>query len=176
MATPKDDYVITQTVWRSGRVNNYGDELVVAEGVVNSEPAFVMAWEVTQNRSECVSWNGKLAYFPRMFWKDVIPKNYIKVYNYSEKKYYLIKEGTNYQVIKGEVYIKYNEEENTRVHQPQFISVTNTPSALTKAIKYVEWFNENQRQLDMHSRLLSESKQARKRRRKRNQSTINTKV
>ena len=40
-------------------------------------------------------------------------------------------------------------------------------SAKTKAIEYVLWFNENQRQLDTYNRLLSTSKQAKKRRRKR---------
>jgi len=176
MATSKDEYDITRTVWRSGRVNNFGDELVVAEGLVNSNPSFIMAWEVTKNRPECVSWDGKIAYFPRMFWEDIVPKNYIKVYNHAEEKYYLIKEDKHYQVIDGDVYIKYKEEEKTKIYQPLFINVLNVPSALTKAIAYVQWFNENQRQLDTHDRLLSLSKQARKRRRKRAEYKINTRV
>ena len=51
------------------------------------------------------------------------------------------------------------------------------PSAKTKAINYVLWFNENQKQLDGYNRLLSTSKQARKRRRRRARQTaerINT--
>ena len=49
----------------------------------------------------------------------------------------------------------------------RFINATDTPSAKTKAIEYVLWFNENQRQLDSYNRLLSTSKQAKKRRRRR---------
>ncbi len=40
-----DNYSIEKTVWRSGRKNNFGDELVVAEGKVNDKFSYVMAWE-----------------------------------------------------------------------------------------------------------------------------------
>ena len=68
------------------------------------------------------------------------------------------------------------EEKGTKIYQPQFIQVTRSPSAKSKAIAYVRWFNENQRQLDEHGRLLSLSKQARKRRRKRANYKINIRV
>lgn len=167
MATTDDKYDITETVWRSGRKNNFEDELVVAEGTVNSQPAYIMAWEVKQNRPECVCWNGEVAYFPRMFWEDVVPPGYIKVYNHADEKEYMIKKDKQYHVIDEQVYVRYFPEENTKVHQPQFINATDTPSAKTKAIEYVLWFNENQRQLDSYNRLLSTSKQAKKRRRRR---------
>ena len=167
MATTDDKYDITETVWRSGRKNNFEDELVVAEGTVNSQPAYIMAWEVKQNRPECVCWNGEVAYFPRMFWEDVVPPGYIKVYNHADEKEYMIKKDKQYHVIDEQVYVRYFPEENTKVHQPQFINATDIPSAKTKAIEYVLWFNENQRQLDSYNRLLSTSKQAKKRRRRR---------
>ena len=180
MATADDNYEIKRTVWRSGRKNNFGDELVVTEGNVNSKPSFIMAWEVGQNRPECVCWNGTVAYFPRMVWIDDIPPKHIKVYNHKEDKEYILEEEKHYKIYNGEVYIRYNEEEDTRIHQPQFISVRESPSAKAKAISYVQWFNENQRQLDTYNRLLSTSKQARKRRRiragKRPQKQINTTV
>ena len=167
MATTEEKFDITEVVWRSGRKNDFKDELVVANGMVNSQPAYIMAWEVHQNRPECVCWNGKVAYFPRMFWLDNIPSGYIKIYNYDYGKEYLIKEDKHYKVIDGKVYIQYFPEENTKLYQPQFINVTDVQSAKTRAIEYVLWFNENQHQLDTYNRLLSTSKQARKRRRNR---------
>jgi hypothetical protein len=167
MATTDDKYDIVETIWRSGRKNNFGDELVVATGTVNDKQSYIMAWEVNQNRPECVCWNGEIAYFPRMFWIDEIPPGYIKVYNYSEQKEYLIKRDTQYHIIDEQVYVKYFPEEETKIHTPQYINATDVPSAKTKAINYVMWFNENQRQLDTYERLLSTSKQAKKRRRAR---------
>ena len=178
MVTSDDKYEIIGTVWRSGRKNNFDDELVVAQGNVNLKPAFIMAWEVNKDRPECVCWNGKIAYFPRMVWLDVIPPKHIKIYNHKEDNEYLIEEEKHYKIYDGDVYIKYNEEEGTRVHQPQFINAKQSLSAKAKAIAYVLWFNENQRQLDTYNRLLSTSKQARKRRRNRayklRQKQINT--
>tara|TARA_B100000941_G_C28347162_1_gene469887 strand:+ start:33 stop:563 length:531 start_codon:yes stop_codon:yes gene_type:complete len=169
-----ENYTIKKTVWRSGRKNNFGDELVVAEGEVNDQYAFIMAWEVTQDRPECVSWNGKVSWFPRMYWADVIPPNHIKVTNWPSGKEYYIKKEKHFTEIDGEVYIKFNEDENNKLYHPSFADITYNPSAKTKAINYVEWFNENQRQLDTYNRLLSTSKQARKRRRKRSRKAINT--
>ena len=72
---------------------------------------------------------------------------------------------------------KFNKDENNNLHHPSFLSITYNTSAKTKAINYVLWFNENQKQLDTYNRLLSTSKQARKRRRRRAHQTakrINT--
>lgn len=176
MATTDDKYDIAETIWRSGRKNDFGDELVVAEGSVNSKKSFIMAWEVNQNRPECVCWNGEVAYFPRMFWVDEIPPGYIKVYNYSEQKEYLIKQNTQYHIIDEQVYVKYFPEEETKTYTPQYINAIDIPSAKTKAINYVMWFNENQRQLDTYNRLLSTSKQAKKRRRSRARASYNKQI
>ena len=169
-----EEYTIQKTVWRSGRKNPYGDELVVAEGTVNNERAFIMAWEVKADRHETVSWNGKVSYFPRMHWLDEIPADHIKIYNYQDNKEYHIKNDKHYKVIDGDVYVKFNKDENNNLHHPSFLSITYNTSAKTKAINYVLWFNENQKQLDTYNRLLSTSKQARKRRRERAQKRINT--
>ncbi len=176
METSNDKYEIIRTVWRSGRKNDFGDELVVTQGNVNLKLAYIMAWEVNENRPECVCWNGTVAYFPRMFWLDSIPKNFIKVYNHSEEKHYLIEKDKHYTINEDGIYVKYNKEEGTDVYQPQFINVTKNPSALTQAIEYVLWFNENQRQLDTYNRLLSTSKQARKRRRNRASKTVEKQI
>ena len=162
-----EDYAVKKTVWRSGRKNPYGDELVVAEGTVNNKQAFIMAWEVKAERPETVSWNGKVSYFPRMHWIDEIPADHIKVYNYLDNDEYHIKNDKHYKVIDGDVYIKFTVDEDNQLHHPTFTNVKYNPSAKTKAINYVKWFNENQKQLDEHGRLLSTSKQARKRRRRR---------
>ena len=170
-----DDYTIEKTVWRSGRTNPFGDELIVAKGNVNDKPCYIMAWEVTANRPETVSWNGKVSYFPRMFWEDVIPPNHIKIRNPSSGLEYFIKKDRHFTEIDGEVYIKYMEDEETHLNHPTYVNITYNPSAKTKAIQYVLWFNENQRQLDTYNRLLSTSKQARKRRRKRAKNSLNKK-
>ena len=172
-----EDYAIKKTVWRSGRKNPYGDELVVAEGTVNTKQAFIMAWEVTADRPETVSWNGKVSYFPRMHWIDEIPVDHIKIYNYLDNSEYHIKNDKHYKVIDGDVYVKFTVDENNKLYHPTFTNITYNPSAKTKAINYVKWFNENQKQLDTYNRLLSTSKQARKRRRRRARQTaerINT--
>ncbi len=164
-----EHYTIKETVWRSGRKNPYGDELVVAFGLVENKPAFIMAWEVKADRPETVSWNGKVSYFPRMHWIDEIPTDHIKVCNYANGKEYHLKKEKHFIEIDGSVYIKYNQDENNNLHHPSYTNITYNPSSKTKAINYVEWFNENQRQLDTYNRLLSTSKQAKKRRRKRAQ-------
>jgi len=160
-------------VWRSGRKNGFGDELVVAQGKIDDEPCYVMAWEVSQDRPECVSWNGQVSWFPRMHWIDRIPPNHIKIYNYHEEKDYLIKKDKHYSVIDGEVYVRFQQDENDATYHPSFTNITYNSSAKTKAIDYVLWFNENQKQLDTHGRLLSTTKQARKRRRERAKKQIN---
>ena len=171
-----DEYTIKTTVWRSGRKNPYGDELVVAKGLVNKKPCYIMAWEVKSDRPETVSWNGKVSWFPRMYWIDKIPPNHIKIKNYPSGKEYYIKKDKHFIEIDGEVYIKYREDENNNLYHPLYANITYNPSALSKAINYVSWFNENQRQLDTYDRLLSTSKQARKRRRRRANKTMQKKV
>ena len=42
-----ENYAIEKTVWRSGLQNPYGDELVVAEGTVDDQKCYIMAWEVS---------------------------------------------------------------------------------------------------------------------------------
>ena len=36
-----EEYKIEKTVWRSGRKNDFGDELVVTEGYVNNQFAYI---------------------------------------------------------------------------------------------------------------------------------------
>ena len=162
-----DEYTIETTVWRSGRKNTYGDELVVAEGTVNEKFSYIMAREVKSERPETVSWNGKVSYFPRMYWVDEVPADHIKIFNHQESKEYHIKKDKHYKVIDGDVYIKFNKDEDNLIYHPSYTNITYNPSAKTKAINYILWFNENQKELDMYGRLLSTSKQARKRRRRR---------
>lgn len=169
-----ENYTIEKTVWRSGRKNNFGDELVVAQGKIDNDPCYVMAWEVTQDRPECVSWNGKRSWFPRMHWIDRTPPNHIKVRNYPSGNDYYIKKDKHFTVIDGEIYIKYMQDENDSLYHPYYTNIVYNPAAKTRAIEYVTWFNENQRQLDNYDRLLSTSKQAKKRRRLRSQKQINT--
>lgn len=168
-----EEYKIEKTVWRSGRKNDFGDELVVTEGYVNNQFAYIMAWEVKTERPETVSWNGEVSWFPRMYWVDNIPPGHIKVHNYSMGKDYLIKEDRHYKVIDGRVYIEFVRDTDNNLYHPTYTNVTYNSSAKTRAIEYVLWFNENQRQLDTYNRLLSTSKQAKKRRRKRANKQIN---
>jgi len=171
-----EKYTIEKTVWRSGRTNSFGDELVVAKGTTHDKPCYIMAWEVKSDRPETISWNGSVSYFPRMHWIDEIPANHVKVYNYAEDKEYHIKKDKHYMIQDGEVYIKYNKDQQDNLHHPIFTNVTYNPAAKTKAINYVQWFNENQRQLDTYDRLLSTTKQARKRRRKRAKKTLEKQI
>ena len=46
---------IKETVWRSKRTNIDNDELVVAKGTDNGIEGHFMAWEVKQDRTECIS-------------------------------------------------------------------------------------------------------------------------
>jgi hypothetical protein len=174
MARP-EEYTIEKTVWRSGRKNSYNDELVVAKGTVNNQPCYVMAWEVGADRPETVSWNGKVSYFPRMHWLDEIPAGYIKIYNYTEDKEFFIKKDKHYILQDNDVYVKFNKDTNNLYH-PSFTNITYNPAAKTKAINYVMWFNENAKQLDIYKRLLSTSKQARKRRRKRAKKSLEKQI
>lgn len=169
-----EKYTIEKTVWRSGRKNDFGDELVVTQGYVNNQFSYIMAWEVTAERPETVSWNGEVSWFPRMYWVDRIPPNHIKVRNHPSGLDYYIKKHKHFKVIDDEVYIKYTQDEDDNLYHPTYTNIIYNASAKTRAIKYVLWFNENQRQLDTYNRLLSTSKQAKKRRRKRANKEVNT--
>ena len=56
-------------------------------------------------------------------------------------------------------------EEGKLIYRPHIKN--NNLDALGRAIQYVQWFNENHRQLLKYDKLLSKSKKARKRRNKR---------
>ena len=159
----------------SGLKNAYGDELVVAEGTVDDPKMLYngMGSEWTGQRQ----FHG-MVQFPifRMHWLDEIPAGHIKIYNYEENKEFFIKKDKHYQVIDGEVFIKYNKDQQNNLHHASFANITYNPSAKTKAINYVLWFNENAKQLDMYNRLLSTSKQARKRRRRRAQKSLEKQI
>ena len=99
-----------------------------------------------------------------------------KIYNYLDNNEYHIKKDKHYKVIDGDVYVKFTVDENNNLHHPTFTNVTYNPSAKTKAINYVLWFNENARQLDTYNRLLSTSKQARKRRRRREKISLEKQI
>ena len=73
-----EDCKVKKTLWKSGRLNEAGDELVVAFGTQLNKPGYFMAWEVKKERPECVSWNGKVNWYPRMFWED-LPNHKAKV-------------------------------------------------------------------------------------------------
>ena len=107
-----------------------------------------------------------------MHWIDLHPRH-IKIHNKSDGNDYYIKKDKHYITIDGEVYIKYVQDENDSLYNPSYDNIVYNPSAKTRAIEYVLWFNENQRQLDMHGRLLSTTKQAKKRRRIRSQKQVN---
>lgn len=180
----KTDCSIIETVWRSSRTNEEGDELVVASGVQNGKQGYFMAWEVEEDRDECISWNGKVSWYPRMFWEYIEPKNSILVQGENEiltqlvpgtKRYWvskkdLIGEGAEHTDGSTEVlYIKLipstTNEEGKTVYKAD---VKNGDlDTLSKAIEYVQWFNENHRQLVKYDKLLSKSKKARQRRAKR---------
>jgi len=167
---------IEKTVWRSSRTNPKGDELVVASGKYKNRSGYFMAWETKENRRECISWNGKNSWYPRMFWLYVKPKNSILIqdelevlnervpgekHHWHKTKDLLEKNGEYY--VKLRLY-KVNEQD-VEIYKPAI--TTDRPDALSQAINYVQWFNENHRQLSKHKRLLSQKKKAKSRRRKR---------
>ena len=175
---------IKETVRRSTRRNSSNDELVVASGFWDNKPGFYMAWEVSDNRAECVSWNGKVSYYPRMFWEEKEYENCILVEDenellrqkvpgqksYWQKKNYLLEhDGIFYVPL-----VEHTKSKNgTQVYKPRLEK--DIPDALTNAIKYVQWFNENHRQLTTFGKLLSKSKKARTRRKKRLEKTLTSK-
>jgi hypothetical protein len=173
----KKDCSVVETVWRSSRLNESGDELVVASGVQSGKKGYFMAWEVTEDRGECISWNGKVSWYPRMFWEYIEPVDSILVEDDNEvlsqlvpgKKRYWIKKQDLMKESDEVFYIKVvpssTNEEGKLIYRPHIKN--NNLDALGRAIQYVQWFNENHRQLLKYDKLLSKSKKARKRRNKR---------
>ena len=164
---------IQETVWRSSRINDLGDELVVAYGTQDSKPGYFMAWEVQDNRSECISWNGKTSWYPRMFWEYVHPRESILIQDSNEllkervpgaKRYW--HDSKSLLEKDGDFYVKVIPFSETKTGKTIFKPEIQNDNgdALTRAIIYVQWFNENQRQLNKFNKLLSKSKKARKRR------------
>ena len=47
----KKNCEVIETVWRSSRLNEGGDELVVAKGIQDGKTGYFMAWEVKENSS-----------------------------------------------------------------------------------------------------------------------------
>ena len=72
-----ENYTIVQTVWRSGRKNGFGDELVVAQGKIDDEPCYVMAWEVSQDRPMCI----RTVRYSFPYALDRSYPNHIKIHN-----------------------------------------------------------------------------------------------
>lgn len=173
----KTECSIIETVWRSSRLNEEGDELVVASGVQSGKKGYFMAWEVAEDRAECISWNGKVSWYPRMFWEYVEPANSILVESENEILTQLVPGTKRFWVNKKDLlkesdevlYIKLipstKNENGKTVYKPNVQE--GSLDTLSKAIEYVQWFNENHRQLLKYDKLLSKSKKARKRRAKR---------
>jgi hypothetical protein len=173
----KTECSIIETVWRSSRLNDDGDELVIASGVQSGKKGYFMAWEVAEDRSECISWNGKVSWYPRMFWEYVEPANSILVESENEILTQLVPATKRFWINKKDLlkesdevlYIKLipstKNENGKTVYKPNVDS--GNPDTLSRAIEYVQWFNENHRQLLKYDKLLSKSKKARKRRAKR---------
>jgi len=176
---------IESTVWRSKRTNFTNDELVVAKGTENGIKGHFMAWECKENRPECISWNGTVSWYPRMFWAEVNHKNSIVIMDFpdfltervpSQKSYY---HNIGRTVIEheGNYYLKlkpFAEENENRVFVPAV--ATDKPDSKSAAISYVQWFNENHRQITKYGHLLSQTKKAKKRRRERLQQKIYKKI
>ena len=182
-----EDCKIEKSLWRSGRFNDDGDELVVAFGTQLDKPGYFMAWEVKQKRPECVSWNGKVNWYPRMFWED-LPNHTSKVMvldfpeifqemSPAQKTYY---HTLNDTVIEhdGEYYIKLEKHHVDPISEkPIYVPALKTidKDAYSLAVSYVQWFNENHRQLITHDRLLSSAKKARRRRKARMERKLHNK-
>ena len=179
----KKNCEVTETVWRSSRINDDGDELVVAKGTQEGKTGYFMAWEVKENRSECISWNGKVSWYPRMFWEYIRPKNKILV----EGELELLEQRVpatkrswhSAETIiehEGQFYLKLipfsKNKEKEIVHKPQVDH--KDLDAMSRAIEYVQWFNENHRQLKNYDKLLSTTKKARKRRKLRLRKRLTT--
>jgi hypothetical protein len=191
MSPNKDDAYkqlakISETVWRSARLNDSRDELVVASGSWDNKQGYFMAWEVIGKRPECISYNNKLSWYPRMFWEQKDINNSILVEHENEivkelipgtKYYWQKKSNILFNKKDGQYYIPLVQYKPTDdgliVHKPYL--QTDVPDALTSAINYVQWFNENHRQMTKYGKLLSTAKKAKKRRKKRLEKTLTLK-
>ena len=167
---------IKETVWRSKRTNIDNDELVVAKGTENGIKGHFMAWEVKQDRTECISWNGTVSWYPRMFWAEVEHKNTIAIMDFPEflterepgQKFYNHDIGKTVIEDQGNYYLKlkpFLKEGKKTIYVPAV--ATQKPNSLSAAISYVQWFNENHRQITKYGSLLSQTKKAKKRRKER---------
>ena len=179
----KKNCAITETVWRSSRINDDGDELVVARGTQEGKPGYFMAWEVKEDRRECISWNGKFSWYPRMFWEFIKPNNKIllegEVETIEQRVPATKRSWHDSETIiehEGQHYIRVipftENKDGVVVHKPQVNH--KDLDAMSRAIEYVQWFNENHRQLKNYDRLLSTSKKAKKRRRLRLRKRLTT--
>jgi hypothetical protein len=172
---------IEQTVWRSKRINSNNDELVVARGTDSGKPGYFMAWEVKEERPECISWNGKCCWYPRMFWADIDYENSVVVMDFPEflceeepsQKSYYHKIGSTVIFHNDNYYLKLKPFDKDK-----FIPVVKTdrPDSFSAAVSYVQWFNENHKQISKHGKLLSQTKKAKKRRRNRLEAQIYKKL
>tara|TARA_B100001057_G_scaffold499884_1_gene612320 strand:+ start:306 stop:917 length:612 start_codon:yes stop_codon:yes gene_type:complete len=177
---------IEETVWRSARLNDSRDELVVASGSWDGVPGYFMAWEIVGKRPETVSFDGEISWYPRMFWEQKEYKNSILVQDENEivkqlipgtKYYWQKKSNLLFNEKDGQYYIPLVQyrptDDGLTIHKPYL--QTDIPDALTSAINYVQWFNENHRQMTKFGKLLSTSKKAKKRRKKRLEKTLTLK-
>ena len=170
----KADCDINHTVWRSGRLNAHGDELVVARCSNRVISGYFMAGEVEADKTETISWDGYKSYFPRYFWPDEFPEGTVPVVQVDDDCLdYNVKIGKDIIAHKGNYYIKLKKVSHT---DPSFTPVDvdykKNGTAKTKAIQYVRWFNDQNRQLNKHDRLLSQTPKARNRRNKRKNKRI----
>lgn len=167
------DCHIETTVWRSKRLNQLNDELVVARGTDKGISGHFMAWEIKEKRSESISWNGTVSWYPRMFWADQHIKKSIQILGQHEFLTQRVPaQKTHNHIIgktviehNGEYYVKlrpYSENNDNVVYVP--ILETDQPDSYSAAVNYVQWFNENHRQIVKYGKLCSQSKKAKKRR------------
>ena len=176
---------IEETVWRSSRFNPQGDELVVARGTYSDKPGYFMAWEAKEERPETISWNETYSWFPRMFWEIIDYKNNVLVIDEpefleqrtpSQKSYWhqVGKSGGNIIEKDGELYVRLapftTNKDNKLVYKANVRS--DNSDAFSRAVTYVQWFNENHRQLTKYGKLLNTNKKARQRRKRRLEKTL----
>ena len=171
---------IQETVWRSSRFNDTKDELVVARGTYSDKPGYFMAWESKEERAETICWNGKVSWYPRMFWENIDGKNNILILDDPEfleqrtpgqKSYWhsINKTGGNVIEQDGQLYVKlspFTDNLDGVLTYKANIKSDNL-DAFSRAVTYVQWFNENNRQLTKYGKLLNSNKKARQRRKKR---------
>jgi hypothetical protein len=176
---------ISETVWRSARFNLQGDELVVARGTYSDKSGYFMAWEAKEDRPETISWNKKYSWFPRMFWEITEHQNNVLILDDPEfleqrkpgqKSYWhrINKSGGNVIKHDGELYVRLapftTNRDNELVYKANVKS--NNSDAFSRAVSYIQWFNENHRQLTKFGKLLNSNKKARQRRKKRLEKTL----